>query len=70
LSSEHLAAAANPAAAATGRMRAYSLLDALRLRRSRRFAPGMSLNGGPLAYQAHHLDPDFYARFYRADSKG
>jgi hypothetical protein len=29
-------------------------------------------NGGPfrtvLAYQAHHLDPDFYARFYRPDA--
>ena len=36
----------------TTRMRGYSLLDALRLRRSRRFATGMTLNGGPLAYQS------------------
>lgn len=37
------------AAGTTARMRVYSLLDAIRLRRSRRFAPGMTLNGGPLA---------------------
>ncbi len=34
------------------RMRSYPLLDALMFRRSRRFAPGMTLNGGPLAYQS------------------
>jgi hypothetical protein len=32
------------------RLRGYSLLDALTYRRSRRFAAGMTLNGGPLAY--------------------
>lgn len=31
------------------RARSYSLLDALIHRRSRRFAAGMKLNGGPLA---------------------
>ncbi len=30
----------------------YPLLDALIERRSRRFAPGMRLNGGPLAYES------------------
>ena len=30
----------------------YSLLDALLARRSRRFAKGMRLNGGPLAYKS------------------
>jgi hypothetical protein len=32
----------------------YPLLDALTERRSRRFGKGMSLNGGPLAYQSTH----------------
>lgn len=32
------------------RLRSYSLLDAITSRRSRRFARGMTLNGGPLAY--------------------
>src|SRR3989440_4072034 len=32
----------------------YSLLDALLARRSRRFAKGMRLNGGPLAYKSSH----------------
>jgi hypothetical protein len=32
----------------------YSLLDALLARRSRRFAKGMRLNGGPLAYESTH----------------
>ncbi len=31
----------------TERFRSYTLLDALIGRRSRRFAPGMKLNGGP-----------------------
>jgi|GEM_PF-3974633 len=35
----------------------YSLLDALTHRRSRRFAAGMTLNGGPLAY-ASTLPPN------------
>jgi hypothetical protein len=35
---------------ATERARTYPLLDALLRRRSRRFARGMTLNGGPLAY--------------------
>jgi hypothetical protein len=30
----------------------FSLLDALFARRSRRFAKGMRLNGGPLAYES------------------
>lgn len=34
------------------RLAGYPLLDALRERRSRRFAPGMVLNGGPLAYRS------------------
>jgi hypothetical protein len=34
------------------RLDGYSLLDALIERRSRRFAPGMRMNGGPLAYQS------------------
>jgi hypothetical protein len=34
------------------RARSYSLLDALIHRRSRRFAAGMKLNGGPLAYES------------------
>src|SRR5436190_19671470 len=32
----------------------YSLLNALLARRSRRFAKGMRLNGGPLAYESAH----------------
>ncbi len=32
----------------------YSLLDALRKRRSRRFALGMTMPAGPLAYQSRH----------------
>jgi hypothetical protein len=32
----------------------YPLLDALIERRSRRFGGGMSLNGGPLAYDSTH----------------
>ena len=36
----------------TDRLARYSLLDALLGRRSRRFAKGMTLNGGPLAYQS------------------
>lgn len=34
------------------RLRSYSLLDAIASRRSRRFARGMKLNGGPLAYDS------------------
>jgi hypothetical protein len=34
------------------RMHSYTLLDALLSRRSRRFAAGMKLNGGPLAYES------------------
>ena len=34
------------------RVRSYPLLDALTYRRSRRFAAGMKLNGGPLAYES------------------
>jgi hypothetical protein len=30
----------------------FPLLDALLQRRSRRFAPGMELDGGPLAYKS------------------
>ena len=36
------------------RLGAYSLLSALMERRSRRFGKGMTLNGGPLAYQSAH----------------
>ena len=36
--------------AVSERLAHYPLLDALIERRSRRFAPGMRLNGGPLAY--------------------
>ena len=36
----------------------YPLLDALTERRSRRFGEGMSLNGGPLAYQSMHALPN------------
>src|ERR671921_2844661 len=36
------------------RLARYPLLDALIERRSRRFGKGMSLNGGPLAYQSAH----------------
>ncbi|MFN8499019.1 MAG: hypothetical protein U0641_14310 [Anaerolineae bacterium] len=36
------------------RLARYPLLDALLHRRSRRFAKGMRLNGGPLAYQSAH----------------
>ena len=32
----------------------YSLLESLRKRRSRRFALGMTMPAGPLAYQSHH----------------
>lgn len=34
------------------RLRSYSLLDAITSRRSRRFALGMKLNGGPLTYDS------------------
>jgi len=34
------------------RLRSFSLLDAIVSRRSRRFARGMKLNGGPLAYDS------------------
>ena len=34
------------------RLRTHSLLDAIASRRSRRFAQGMKLNGGPLAYES------------------
>jgi hypothetical protein len=34
------------------RLRSYQLLDALIFRRSRRFAVGMKLNAGPLAYES------------------
>ena len=37
-----------------GSLARYPLLDALTERRSRRFGKGMSLNGGPLAYQSTH----------------
>ena len=36
------------------RLARYPLLDALIERRSRRFGKGMTLNGGPLAYQSTH----------------
>jgi len=36
----------------TNRLSSYALLDALIERRSRRFAPGMRMNGGPLAFAA------------------
>ena len=36
------------------RLAHYPLLEALLHRRSRRFAKGMHLNGGPLAYQSAH----------------
>src|SRR5579859_3826379 len=40
------------------RLRSYSLLDAIASRRSRRFARGMNLNGGPLAYNGREAkDP-------------
>ena len=39
------------------RLAQYSLLEALLARRSRRFAKGMRLNGGPLAYASMH-EPD------------
>jgi len=38
--------------AALGRLHSYPFLDSLLGRRSRRFAPGMTLNGGPLAYKS------------------
>jgi hypothetical protein len=41
-----------PSLDAPARLAEYPLLDALIERRSRRFAPGMRLNGGPLAYQS------------------
>jgi hypothetical protein len=34
------------------KIRQYSLLDALRNRRSRRFGAGMKMNSGPLAYES------------------
>jgi hypothetical protein len=43
---------ANAPSAALERARSYLLLDALIHRRSRRFAAGMRLNGGPLAYES------------------
>ena len=39
----------------TERFRSYALLDALIGRRSRRFAMGMNLNGGPLAYKSARM---------------
>jgi hypothetical protein len=39
-------------AAEAQRFRSYALLDALAGRRSRRFAKGMKLNGGPLMYES------------------
>ena len=36
----------------SSRVKSYSLLEALISRRSRRFAKGMSMNGGPLAYES------------------
>lgn len=40
------------APALDARLARYALLDALIGRRSRRFAPGMRLAGGPLAYES------------------
>ena len=37
-----------------GQVESYPLLEALLHRRSRRFAKGMRLNGGPLAYASSH----------------
>ena len=42
----------NPDTPAVSRLRSYPLLDSLTHRRSRRFAAGMKLNGGPLAYES------------------
>jgi hypothetical protein len=42
----------NSPAVIDDRVRSYPLLDALTHRRSRRFAAGMKLNGGPLAYES------------------
>lgn len=42
---------AGPGKAKMAQWTNYPLLDALLSRRSRRFAPGFELNGGPLAYQ-------------------
>ncbi|MDQ2693824.1 MAG: hypothetical protein M3Z21_00330, partial [Pseudomonadota bacterium] len=39
-------------------------------RRYGRFPPGSGPFRTVLAYQAHHLDGDFYARFYRPDALG
>ncbi len=36
----------------SARLAGYSLLDALLFRRSRRFAPGLTLDGGPLTYES------------------
>ena len=36
------------------RLASYPLLNSLIERRSRRFAKGMSLNAGPLAYHSKH----------------
>src|SRR5262245_17415211 len=44
----------NDSTNAQARINTCSLLDAILQRRSRRFAKGMSLNGGPLAYQSAH----------------
>jgi len=41
-----------PGVSTGDRVRSYPLLDALTHRRSRRFAAGMKLNGGPLAYES------------------
>lgn len=46
------AAESGPTLSVDERVRNYSLLDALTHRRSRRFAAGMKLNGGPLAYES------------------
>ncbi|HLJ24227.1 MAG TPA: hypothetical protein VKT71_08985 [Candidatus Acidoferrales bacterium] len=48
----HDAAESGPTTSVAERVRSYPLLDALTYRRSRRFAAGMKLNGGPLAYES------------------
>jgi hypothetical protein len=39
-------------------------------RRYGRFPPGSGPFRTVLAYQAHHLDPDFYEIFYRSEMPG
>jgi hypothetical protein len=48
-------AAADGIQSVRDRSHSYSLLDAIALRRSRRFARGMNLNGGPLAYESREI---------------